>query len=126
TSCWTRTPKLLTYRDEAGTSDGLQHLDLRPGAAGSARIKLRARGANLARPTLPASLPLVLQLQSDQGGCWESRFDARRTHGVAAREARELLQHLVDEIALGHARLTRDGDPGRGRRARRGSRGRRR
>ncbi len=83
TSCWTRTQRLLTYRDKAGTSDGLQRLDLRPGAAGSAQIKLRARGANLTRPTLPAGLPLVLQLQSDQGGCWESRFEAARTNTAA-------------------------------------------
>jgi len=65
--------------------DGLRHLQLKPGAAGKAKITLKGKGTNLAGlPTLPLTVPVRAQLQAGNGVCWEavystfSRNDAKR------------------------------------------------
>jgi hypothetical protein len=60
------------YSDRERTPDGLSSIDLKPGADGKARIAVKGRGPNLTLPALPMNVPLRVQLQRGDGGCWES------------------------------------------------------
>jgi hypothetical protein len=80
--CWTpvgrNARRGYAYRD-AGLldPDGIARIRLVPGAAG--KIAVEGAGANLAVPSpLVVEPPLVVQLQSDSGACWESTFATPR------------------------------------------------
>lgn len=66
----------VIYKDRELTPDGLETLDVRPGANGLARIKLRGKGANLPDGVLPLATPFRVQLHAANGTCWESAFSA--------------------------------------------------
>gem|GEM_PF-932597 len=76
-ACWSSVSTGLLYSD-SGTDQGpIKKLELRPGAAGKARISLRAAGATLGLPRLPlAKSPSVrvqlINLENDK--CWEATF----------------------------------------------------
>ena len=83
--CWKAlgTPagsKGYTYKQKAGTPDGIQKLVLKPGEAGKTKIVVKGGKENLAAsPTgfapLPLALPARVQLQSSTGTCWEAVFE---------------------------------------------------
>jgi cysteine-rich repeat protein len=78
--CWKRSGKTaFRYKDPSQTSDGLDALLLKSGAAGKAKILASAKGPNLALPTMPVSLPLRMQLQAPNGACWEASYFALGT-----------------------------------------------
>jgi cysteine-rich repeat protein len=84
--CWRDLgPRGFRYIDRAGSPDALIRLLLRPGEEGRARIVLRARGALLPSLSLPlAQQPeAVVQLRSDAGACWESRYEAPAVRNLA-------------------------------------------
>jgi hypothetical protein len=49
---------------------------LKPGADGKASIVVAGQGERLTTPSLALNVPLVVQLQSDTGVCWEARYAA--------------------------------------------------
>ncbi len=72
------------YRDRAATAGGVESLQLQPGAAGAAKITLKARGPSLVLPTLPLAVPLRVQLSAEGAACWEARYE---TGGVARNDS---------------------------------------
>lgn len=79
------------YKDRSGSSSGVVHMLLRPGANGKAAVRVKASGANvrLADPTtvenllagatsladiLAAGLGGTMQLTNSDGECWEASF----------------------------------------------------
>lgn len=86
--CWRKSARgLLSYRDRDGGPYGITGIRLKPGADGHAEATVTGAGPHLAVPSLPADLPLRVQLQSSTGQCWEetystsTRNDATRFRG---------------------------------------------
>jgi cysteine-rich repeat protein len=76
--CWRRSSRGLEFRDRFGLIDGLVGMSLRAGAAGKASIAVEGKDFFLPLPDVPTPLspPLLVQLQGDQGECWEATFSA--------------------------------------------------
>jgi hypothetical protein len=75
---WTARGRGYRYLDPTLTPSGIEKLDLRDGTS-SARMLLKANGANLDRPDLPiTALPVRAQLVSGTGTCWESPLGTPR------------------------------------------------
>lgn len=45
------------------------------GVNGKVRVTVCGKGANRTPPALPLALPARVQLQAQNGQCWEARFD---------------------------------------------------
>ncbi len=76
-ACWTAKSTGFRYTQKALVPNGIADLDVRSGAAGKARVSLKAKGDPLALPALPiATLPLTVQLANDVGTCWSATYDA--------------------------------------------------
>jgi hypothetical protein len=80
-SCWSArgTPpgsKGFIYKDsKILLPDGLKRVKLQPGIAGKAKAQVSGLGANLALPSpMNVGLPVVVQLQGENGTCFESVF----------------------------------------------------
>ncbi len=74
-ACWKSPKRGFSYRNPNQAAGAIQSLDLREGTSATARIALRGRGPLLAMPSLlTLSAPLVVQLQSSDGACWESTY----------------------------------------------------
>jgi cytochrome c peroxidase len=79
TSGPTSSPRAFKYSDNTTFPDGIKKVSLKPGTTGKSRIQVKAQGENLAvsplgLPTGVQSLPLVAQLQAQNGECWEVRY----------------------------------------------------
>jgi uncharacterized delta-60 repeat protein len=75
--CWgVRGAAGFRYRDRLRGGDGIEKIVLTAGGPGAAKAVVKAKGAHLTLPTLPFDLPLRVQLQSDNGGCWEGTFSS--------------------------------------------------
>jgi len=62
------------FADKSRAQGGLTSIVMKPGAAGKAKIVLKAAGAQLSLPSMPiAAFPLRLQLQGG-GSCWEAEL----------------------------------------------------
>jgi hypothetical protein len=80
--CWRANGvKGFTYRNKAGTPNGLSDLKLKTGAAGKASFQVKGRGVNLPTPplgpTLGLMLPVTAQLQIQNGPtteCWQTTY----------------------------------------------------
>jgi hypothetical protein len=78
--CWTPlgTPpgaRGFRYDDSTGSQLGLESLLLKPGGEGRARILAKSRGAGLGLPPqLDVDPPVTVQLQREDGTCWEARY----------------------------------------------------
>lgn len=82
--CWRRIgaetdPRGYKYSDGDLTPDGIKKIKAKTGVDGKAKITIKAQGAELLGsplgfPELPLSLPLVVQLQSASGGCWQATY----------------------------------------------------
>jgi cysteine-rich repeat protein len=76
--CWRRTRSgRLVYRDRTGAAEGLTGVTLQWGGDGRSFVTVQRSGPSFA-PPLSIATPLVAQLQSSTGRCWETR------HGGAA------------------------------------------
>jgi hypothetical protein len=73
---WTPTAKGYKYKDTSLSSDGLQLIVLKSGAAGKGKITLKGKGAGLDPENLPATLPVVVQLKASNGACWEANYSS--------------------------------------------------
>ncbi len=73
-SCWRKTGTGYRYRTGTGLPNGLTKIYLDARAEGRARIVLKGRGDNLHLPDLPVPLPLRVQLQAENGQCWEGTY----------------------------------------------------
>jgi len=73
--CWRQVAgRFYQYRNGQATPDGLTKVQLFPGIQGEARIIAKGRGVHLALPTLPLTLPILVQLQASNGSCWEASY----------------------------------------------------
>jgi hypothetical protein len=57
-------------------ADGTTRMSLLAGAHGASSLLVKARGAGLGLPALPLEGTVRVQLESSEGACWTSRFDA--------------------------------------------------
>jgi len=69
-------------RKEAEASEGITQLTLKAGTAG--KFSVKGRGANLHLPTLPLAVPVTLQLQASDAGCFEMTYSPS---GVTTNDA---------------------------------------
>jgi hypothetical protein len=79
--CWTGNGKNFKFKNKEGNADGITSLILTPGAAGRAKAQLKGKGTGLTGrpfglPAPPLPLPLTVQLQSENGQCWEANYSA--------------------------------------------------
>lgn len=72
--CWTARRDGYRYSDRSGAIDGVRRVTLEAGEARRAELAVKAKGENLALSSLPALLPVVVQLQGSNGSCWEAEF----------------------------------------------------
>jgi cysteine-rich repeat protein len=73
--CWvTVGTNRVKYRSATTTPDGITKIVLDGGEEGKARIIVKGKGPLLGPPALPLSLPVRVQLQAENGGCWEATY----------------------------------------------------
>lgn len=74
--CWRALKNGVGYKfaDARGLHDGVKGIVFRSGLAGKSSLRVKATGSNLRLPSLPASMPLRVQLQASDGGCWEASY----------------------------------------------------
>jgi len=74
--CWLTSVKKDKYNDKDLTPDGVQKLQLKPGAVnGKAKALLKGKGGHLPLPNLPiTNLPVTVQLKSGTGECWSAVY----------------------------------------------------
>jgi cysteine-rich repeat protein len=77
--CWTGNDKGFKFKSSTGQADGIVNLTMKPGVAGKSKIILKAKGLGLTErpfglPTPSLPLPLTVQLQSENGQCWEASY----------------------------------------------------
>jgi hypothetical protein len=77
-SCWRPTGKGYLYRTPVGP---VQHLMLRSGRPGAARIVAHAGGFNFTLPAMPVAPPVLVRLRARDGLCWGANYSlpARNT-----------------------------------------------
>lgn len=82
-SCWSSNSTSLRYKDAAAASGGISSLLLKTGDDSRARIRMKARGAQLAMPALPPATtpsPLTMALvNTATGACWIAEFSSADT-----------------------------------------------
>lgn len=75
TPCWrTAGASSFKYKDREQAPDGLDTLLLKSGGDGKAKVLATGRGSELPLPVLPLGLPARMQLQAENGQCWEARY----------------------------------------------------
>ncbi len=73
--CWkTLGIKGFAYKDSLRTPDGVDKVLLKAGLSAKAKVQLKGKGPNLPALPLPLSLPATVQLQSQNGTCFEGVF----------------------------------------------------
>ena len=87
-SCWRQTGKGFSFRDPEGAADGVRKVSLKSGDTGKAKLLLKARGPGLGLPGLPLTLPVVAQLRSRDGLCWEANFPSAQRNDEGQFKAR--------------------------------------
>jgi cysteine-rich repeat protein len=87
--CWLLGSKGFKYADRSSAHDGISNLKLKPGAAGSAKLELKAKG-QLDLAALPLTLPLSVQLRAKDGACFQASF------GAAKRNDADKFQAMSD------------------------------
>jgi len=83
--CWKATKTGFKYTDSKSTVDGVNGLVLTEGAAGKAKITLKAKGASVFMPTLPLTTAVTVQLVNSEGTCWEATYSANVTKNDAGQ-----------------------------------------
>jgi hypothetical protein len=82
-SCWRDSGSGFKYRNGAATPDGMTKVVLVPGDSGHSSAVVKGRGVKLGVPSLPLALPITVQLQQENGPCWEAVYE---TSGVRRNE----------------------------------------
>jgi len=74
-ACWkTLSIKGFAYKDSERTPNGADKVVLKAGLEGKAKTQFKGKGANLPALPLPLSLPATVQLQGENGACFEGVF----------------------------------------------------
>jgi len=74
-TAWSASPAGFIYTERGGTAGGIQHILLKPGDAGKAKISLKAGGANLPVSMPRLATPIIAQLvNGDTQLCWGTTF----------------------------------------------------
>ena len=85
--CWTAVGTgRFKYRNGKTDPDGITKILLNAGEDGRARIVVKGKGPLLGLPTLPLPLPARVQLQAENGQCWEATYS---TAGVKKNDAEQ-------------------------------------
>jgi hypothetical protein len=75
--CWkTLSIKGFSYKDSLRTPNGVDKILLKAGLSAKAKVQLKGKGANLPPLPLPLPLPARVQLQSENGTCFQGLFTA--------------------------------------------------
>ena len=75
--CWkTLSIKGFSYKDGLRTPNGVDKVLLKAGLSAKAKVQLKGKGDNLPALPLPLALPATVQLQSENGTCFEGVFAA--------------------------------------------------
>lgn len=83
--CWKALgTKGFRYRNKTLAFSGVETLLAKSGATGKAAARIKAKGANLTPPALPLPLPVLVQLQVENGTCFETTFS---TAGLIASDS---------------------------------------
>jgi hypothetical protein len=75
--CWVASgTKGYKFANKTGNADGVTGVTLTAGVAGKAKIQFKAKGVNLSSilPAPPVPLPLLVQLQAENGSCFEAQY----------------------------------------------------
>jgi trimeric autotransporter adhesin len=93
-ACWRAAGSTgFKYGDKLGTPDGLQKILVKSGLAGRDKASIKGKGVNLSSrplglPVPPLATPLRVQLQSENGTCFESVFSAPTTNQAGMLKAK--------------------------------------
>lgn len=66
----------LGYSDSRKLAYGIGSIKLKAGSAGAAQMQVKAQGAWAVPPGLPLGTPVLVQLASEAGACWEAVYSA--------------------------------------------------
>ncbi len=81
-ACWGLKKTGFKYKDGERTPDGVTNMALQSGEPRRAKISVKASGV-LALPSLPVAPPVVVQLRSVEGPCFEALFSTFAANGPA-------------------------------------------
>ena len=71
--CWTATDDTLLYKEKTGANGGVTQVKMKAGDFVSAQ-SLKGKGTGLALPKMSLPSPLRVQLQSENGACFEDAY----------------------------------------------------
>lgn len=75
--CWKALSiKGFAYKDAQRTPNGVDKVVLKAGLSSKAKVQLKGKGDNLPALPLPLTLPATVQLQSENGTCFEGVFSS--------------------------------------------------
>ncbi|MBI5503519.1 MAG: hypothetical protein HY899_01850, partial [Deltaproteobacteria bacterium] len=77
--CWralkqTKNGAGFKFDDPRALHDGVTDIVFKSGVGGKSSLLVKASSSNLRPPSLPASLPLRVQLQASDGTCWQASY----------------------------------------------------
>ena len=79
-SKWSPTSTGYRYQDTTLSPGGLRKILLRAGADHAAQIMVTGKRDNLALQSLPAELPLTVQIKASTGACWDATYPTADTN----------------------------------------------
>lgn len=88
--CWVPKTGGYDYRDRDRTPEGIEKIVLRASPVpGKARIKVKARGANMSVVAPPYAAPVRVRLvRNDTGACWEGAYSSALRNDTTTFKAR--------------------------------------
>ena len=76
------------YSDSLRANEGMNKIVLRTGTAGLAKLTAKAGGVQLATPAPPFTGTVTVQLQAENGTCWEADFSTPTMNAVGVYKAK--------------------------------------
>jgi hypothetical protein len=73
--CWRPISAGFEYRNGRATPDGFTKILLISGGNGEASVIVKGRGDRLHLPAIPLAPPMSVQLQQEDGPCWEATYE---------------------------------------------------
>lgn len=89
--CWRPSAKGYSYAVSDGAPEGVRRIRLKEGLSSKARVLVKAKGPDLATPTLPATFPVTVQVHAADGTsheCWEASYTEARKNDATRLVAR--------------------------------------
>lgn len=108
TACWKAAgSKAFVFKDKDATQDGLTGVKLKSGDIGKASILVKGKGANLPMPLLGLTLPVTVQVMSDEpeadARCWQVEFTEAKKNQVDKLIAKGPAESSCDDVLRGAA-----------------------